>query len=317
MSDPQEVRIDDRWIRSRRENKNPVDPFRPYHHLVEKERTLSGKVEEVITLFLTNRECRFTCLMCDLWKNTTDRPVPPGAVPAQVDWALRKLPPTRHIKLYNSSSFFDPGAIPPSDYPAIAALVEPFDTLVVENHPNLTGEICLSFASMIRPRLQVAMGLETSCEETLRRLNKRMKPADFRRAVSFLKEHGISTRAFILLRPPFTSESEGIRQAKESIRYAFESGTDCCTVIPTRPGNGAVEYLQSRGMYTPPRLESLEEVMEFGIGLEAGPVFADTWDLTLFSTCDRCFGERTGRLSQMNLAQEIPPGIRCNCIDSL
>ncbi|MEN8229112.1 MAG: radical SAM protein [Bacteroidota bacterium] len=313
MSKQQDLPINDHWIRGFRGKKNRVDPFRPYHFLVEKERTLSGTIEDVITIFLTNRECRFTCLMCDLWKNTTHRPVPPGAIPAQIEWALEQLPAARHIKLYNSGNFFDPGAIPPADYPGIAALVKSFDTVIVENHPLLTGERCLEFSRMIRPQLQVAMGLETIHPEVLQKLNKKMKPEEFQRSVSFLKENGISSRAFILLRPPFLTEEEGIHWAKKSLMYAFESGTDSCTVIPTRAGNGAMEHLQQNGLFAPPQLQSLEELHAYGIGLHAGPVFADTWNLEQFSRCDLCFDQKRHRIEQMNLLQGILPPVTCSC----
>ena len=52
--------------------KNVVDPRRPYAFLVEPEYQPNGRVESVATLFLTNRECPFRCLFCDLWQNTTD-----------------------------------------------------------------------------------------------------------------------------------------------------------------------------------------------------------------------------------------------------
>jgi radical SAM enzyme (TIGR01210 family) len=290
-----------------------VDPFKPYHYLIEKERTLSGAIEDFITVFLTNRECRYSCLMCDLWKNTTDRAVPPGAIPAQIQWALDQLPSAKHIKLYNSANFFDPGAIPPADYREIADLVSPFETLVVENHPLLTGRRCLEFADLISPRLQVAMGLETIHPEVLRKLNKKMNAEDFAKSAVLLKAQGISPRAFILLRPPFLSEKEGIHWAKRSISFAFESGVDCCTVIPTRAGNGAMEQLQQKGLFSPPQLHSLEEVLEYGIGLGAGPVFADTWDLQQFSTCHTCFDKRKNRLEHLNLHQDILPSVRCSC----
>jgi len=304
---------EEQWIRNLRGKKNRVDPYIPYHSMVEHERTDRGTIEEVITLFLTNRECGFTCLMCDLWKNTTDETVPEGAIPAQIEWALERLPAARHIKLYNSANFFDPGAVPPSDYARIADLVRPFDTVVVENHPLLTGERVFQFARMLRPHLQVAMGLETAQPGTLEKLNKKMKPGDFRRSVKILKEHGIGTRTFILLRPPFMDEEEGKVWARASLDYAFDSGSDCCTVIPTRPGNGVLDRLQQEGKFAPPLLSSLEEVQEYGIRLGRGNVFADTWDLHRFFTCDLCFEERKARMEQMNLEQVVLPFIDCMC----
>ena len=62
-----------------RGSKNIVDPHMPYGWLVEKEYTKSGKVEDTGIIFLTNRECPFHCLMCDLWKNTTDSQLNPGS----------------------------------------------------------------------------------------------------------------------------------------------------------------------------------------------------------------------------------------------
>src|SRR5208337_4826697 len=107
-----------------------------------------------------------------------------------------------------------------------------------------------------RPALQVAMGLETIHPEVLPRLNKRMTLADFDRATRFLGQHGIDVRAFLLLRPPFLSEQEGITWAKRSIEYAFDRGVECCVVIPTRAGNGAMDRLQEQGLFCLPRLEA-------------------------------------------------------------
>ena len=102
----------DREIVSRRPAKNTLDPYRPWAMFVEPERTAAGVVEDVATVFLTNRECPFRCLMCDLWKNTLDDRVPTGAIPVQIRYAIEMLPPAKHIKLYNSGNFFDAQAIP-------------------------------------------------------------------------------------------------------------------------------------------------------------------------------------------------------------
>ena len=58
--------IDDRQILELRGTKAPVDPQVPYAFLVEPEVNADGRVEDVATIFLTNRECPFHCLFCDL-----------------------------------------------------------------------------------------------------------------------------------------------------------------------------------------------------------------------------------------------------------
>jgi archaeosine synthase beta-subunit len=305
--------INDRWIVAHRGPKNPVDPQIPYAWLVEKERTASGKIEDTGIIFLTNRECPYHCLMCDLWKNTTDEPVPAGAIPSQIARALEQMPPARHLKLYNSGSFFDGKAIPEEDYTEIAALINGFDTVIVESHPRLINDKCLQFRGMLKPDLHIALGLETVHPGVIRRLNKRMTLEDFENSIHFLSRHQMMSRAFILVRPPFLSETEGIYWAERSIDFAFHAGVECCTLIPVRAGNGAMDLLGNMGYFTPPDIGSLEKVLEYGIGLRKGRVFADTWDIGLFSTCDKCIVERTKRLTEMNLSQQIISPVVCSC----
>ena len=75
----------------RRARRQVVDPARPHAFLVEQERAESGEVVPVATIFLTNRECPWHCVYCDLWKNTTSKTVPAGAIPEQIDFALAQL----------------------------------------------------------------------------------------------------------------------------------------------------------------------------------------------------------------------------------
>jgi archaeosine synthase beta-subunit len=251
--------------------------------------------------------------MCDLWKNTTDAALPAGAIPDQIEWALNRINNVRHLKIYNSGSFFDVKVIPETDYTKIASLLSHFETVIVESHPKLTGERCLRFRDMLKPELHVALGLETVNPGLLLKLNKKMTLDDFSRSVSFLSGHGILSRAFILLRPPFLSESEGIFWAERSIDFAFRAGVECCTVIPVREGNGAMDKLMERGDFSRPDIRSLEVVLEYGIGLNSGRVFADLWDLEMFSDCSKCFEGRRARLAEMNLSQKVIPAVECNC----
>ncbi len=294
--------------------KNPVDWHLPYAWNVEQERTRKGNVEEVGTIFLTNKECPFQCLMCDLWKNTTDQPVPLGAIQQQIEYALEKMPPVKHLKLYNSGSFFDGGAIPRKDYTAIAALLKDFETVIVESHTHFIDERVLEFRDMLQAELQVAIGLETIHPEILPLLNKRMSVEDFQNSVQFLTQNDIYSRAFILHQLPFVSLEEGTKWTKKSIDFAFDVGVECCILIPLRPGNGALDELLKQGEFQLPSIPSLETVLEYGIGLNAGRVFADLWDLKLFSNCDKCFNERLNQMDRMNLTQEIAAPVSCNCM---
>ena len=314
MSRFPDFEVNNQWIISHRGKKNPVDPFKPYKYFIEKERTVSGTIENVLTILLTNNECPFRCLMCNLWKNTTDKPVPKGAIPKQIEWALAHLPSTKHLKLYNSGNFFDRKAIPEQDYERIASLLDNFETVIVESHPKFINEKSLRFRNMLKPELQIAIGLETVHPEVLQKLNKGMNLADFENSVKFLKQHRISSRAFILLRPPFLSEQEGIYWANQSLDFAFKIGVECCIIIPTRAGNGALDLLYAKKYFSPPDIQSLEKVIEYGIQLNAGRVFSDLWDIGLFSTCDKCIDQRRRRLVEMNLYQKKIAPVKCTCL---
>jgi hypothetical protein len=251
--------------------------------------------------------------MCDLWKNTTDERVPIGAIPEQIDFALSQLPTAKHIKLYNSGNFFDRQAIPREDYAEIARCVASFETVIVENHPKLCGDDCLRFRDLLAGKLEIALGLETIHPDVLPRLNKQMTTDDFQRAIRFLSANGIATRAFILLRPPFLSETEGVDWAVRSMEFAFDAGVQCCSVIPTRDGNGAMEQLHADGTFAPPTLRSLETVLAEGLAMGRGRVFVDLWDAERFVDCQHCGSARCDRLQRMNLTQTGLPSVSCNC----
>lgn len=331
----------DQWILSRRPSllheRNALDPSRPWAFFVEDEPCLSltsvpcslspvpcalGPVPcslspvPVATVFLTNRECPWRCLMCDLWKNTLTETVPAGAIPAQVDYALGRLEPARHIKLYNSGSFFDPRAIPVEDYAAIARRVSAFERVIVESHPALVGDNCYRFGEMISGRLEVAMGLETVHPEILEKLNKRMTLDQFAAAAGRLREHDIDVRVFILVKPPFMLDEEALYWAERSLDFAFDCGATAATLIPTRGGNGAMQELASRGDFSPPRLATLEAALAYGIGLQRGRLFpgrtfVDLWDLKPGGNCPQCHPARLVRLRDMNLRQQILEPITC------
>jgi len=192
-------------------------------------------------------------------------------------------------------------------------LIEGFETLLVESHPAFINETSIYFRDLIKPELQVAIGLETIHPEVLTKLNKGMKLEDFEHSVKLLTSYKIKTRAFILLRPPFLSEAEGVLWAKKSMEYAFNAGITTCTIIPVRTGNGALDALALDHFFEQPDINSLEEVIEYGIGLNAGLVFADLWNIENFSSCNKCLEKRKERLNRMNLYQKIIPRIPCSC----
>ena len=301
----------DRWILQRRGRRNVLDPARAHSAFVEEEADEFGHPVSVATIFLTNRECPWHCLMCDLWQNTLAEDTPAGAIPEQIRAAIDGLAGAQWIKLYNAGSFFDQVAIPPGDDAAIAELVAPFERVIVESHPALVGPRCAEFQGRLNGRLEVAMGLETIHPEVLPRLNKRMTLEQFRRAADFLAAHGIPLRAFILLGLPFVAADEAVDWALRSAEFAFDCGAGAVSLIPTRTGNGAMETMEARGEFAPPTLDQLEAAAAGVLAMRRGRVFADQWDLERLRRCGACFPARKRRLLSMNRRQEAPGPVGC------
>ena len=302
-----------------------LDPWAHQGVLVEPEVAASGQIVDVATVFLTGRECPWRCAMCDLWRHTTADDTPAGALPHQVRAALAsvgdetgRVPP--HVKLYNAGSFFDPRAVPRGDYDAIAREISACSHVIVESHPALIGPpVDAWVASLARARsairpptsLEVAMGLETVHPDALEQLNKRMTADGFARAAEGLARRGVLLRAFLLVNPPFVPRGAQDEWLARSVDFAFDCGASVVSLIPTRPGNGAMDRLAEVGTFVPPTLNDVERSFEAALARAAGRVFVDVWDLERCARCSTCLPARRERLREMNLRQAALPHVNC------
>lgn len=301
----------DAWILARRAGiqRDSLDSQRVSGWVKEIEPDADGKLQPGLTLFLTNRECPWRCLMCDLWRHTLTTRVERGDIPAQLDAALQgagATPLVEHwLKLYNAGSFFDPGAIPTADLETIARRIRPYQRVIVENHPALTDQRVLPFRDALGDsRLELALGLETAHPRILELLNKRVTLDDFRRAADFLATQDLDLRVFVLVKPPFLSESEALEWACRSLDFAFECGAKVVSIIPTRYGNGALEELAKRGEFLPPMAETVHAAFQYGLALRRGRVFVDLWDLDRSVSNPERLPEYRGHWQEMNWKQK-------------
>lgn len=321
---PDDATARDRFILERRAPKPRHDPWLSQGVTIEDEVTADGIVARVATVFLTGRECPWRCLMCDLWQFTTDASTPVGALTAQAAEARRTIEArggATHIKLYNAGSFFDPRAVPESDYDGIARATAGFERVIVECHPSLVGaRVGRWMDAMARhgvrgaPAFEVAMGLETTHPGALDRLNKRMTLDGFARAGNRLADMGVTLRVFLLVPPPFVPSPEHDTWLIRSIEFAWRCGAAVVSLIPTRTGNGALDAIAAGDSFQSPTIHDLERSLEAALSAPrpaVARVFADTWDLDRFATCPDCLPARRARVHAMNLQQTIEPRVVC------
>lgn len=318
----------DRFVLERRGPRAEHDPWRFQGLIVEDERAAGGTIDRLATVFLTGRECPWRCAMCDLWKHTTAGDTPRGAIATQINAARANLRTRAEsidgMKLYNAGSFFDPRAVPEADYDDIARALTGLSRVIVESHPALVGVRVDRFRTALDrqdPRrsvaLEVAMGLETAHPEALDGLNKRFTLAGFAGAGQALRQRGIALRVFLLISPPFIAPDEQDAWLLHSLDTSFASGASVVSLVPTRPGNGAMEALAEAGMFRPPDLDDIERSFALALTHAAGRgrVFVDLWDLDRFAHCKCCLAERHARMAAMNLQQNILPQRRCSSQD--
>ena len=311
----------DRFILALRPPRALHDPWRAHGVTAELEPEANGSLVDVITVFLTGRECPWRCTMCDLWQYTTETATPAGAIPQQIRDAVGGRVPdgTRwHVKLYNAGSFFDPHAVPPSDYKAIARAIRGAARVIVESHPSLIGPRVDEWLDALHEAwpanpttLEVGMGLETAHPEALERLNKRMTTESFAEAAAELRRRKVAMRAFVLVAPPFVPAQEQAEWLVRSVDFAFECGAPAVSRIPTRSGNGAMEALAAEGLFTRPTLDLVEAGMDLALASAKGRVFVDLWELDHLASCDACYAGRRSRLAAMNLVQRPAPRVLC------
>jgi radical SAM enzyme (TIGR01210 family) len=253
----------DRFIIDLRGPRPAHDPWRYQDVMIEDELTERGDVARVGTIFLTGRECPWRCAMCDLWRFTTRSDTPAGAIPAQIRtaqqlWRDQGEMVTR-LKLYNASNFFDPRAVPTSDYGDVAAAAGHVEQVIVESHPSLIGERVERFLEALDGRrLEVAIGLETVHPAALDALNKRMTKDDFANAASVLRRLGVSLRVFLLIAPPFVPRAEQDEWLLASVAFAEACGASVISLIPARAGNGTMEALTAQNLFVAPTPADVE-----------------------------------------------------------
>ena len=222
----------------------------------------------------------------------------------------------QRVKLYNASNFFDRHAVPPMDLPRIAELCAPFSGVTVESHASTVGTSALELARRLPGRLEVAMGLETIHPTAAPLLNKRLDVERFDRAASFLTEHDIDVRVFVLLGAPGVRAEETVEWTVRTVSHAANNGATVVSIIPVRGGNGEMERLAALRQFTPPTLSHLEAALEASQGHRGTVVTVDLWDVDRLAGCSTCRAARTERLRRMNVTGEREPAVVCAACDS-
>ncbi len=289
--------------------------MRPVSVWVDRER-LDGEIVKCLTVILRSKGCRWRrCLMCG-YKRDTSPNVTVEDLKSQISYALKRFKDFDVLKIFTSGSFFDEEEIPREFrnfvYERISGRVK---KLIVESRPEFITEEVVEELGSLDFQVEVGIGLETS-DDFIRRycINKGFEFEDFKRAAMKLKKGGVRVKAYLLLKPPFLSEGEAIRDVKRSIRDV-KGLADVVSVNPTNVQSGTyLERIWREGLYRPPWLWSAVEAVKdskievicdpVGYGKERGP-----------HNCGRCDGAVAKALKGFSLNQDpsVFDGLSCRC----
>ena len=283
-----------------------------------------GKTTTERVLILRTRGCSWSyhsgCSMCGYWGDTNPD-IGKEELEKQVDHFLKDYPQGEVLKIFTSGSFFDPIEIDQGlQFSIIDKVLSGYSHLIVESRPEYINKV-VDRLSKYAGRIQVAIGLESTDPSVLKNsVNKNYDFDDFKECAMLLREHGLSVRAYLLLKPPFLTEKESIddsiRSAREIARYS-----DFISVNPMNIQTGTlVERMYKEGNYRPPWLWSVVKVLQ-----SLRDVGVPTVSLVTASgkrrgahnghECDRRFSEGIRKYSE-TLDFRFLDELKCECEDS-
>ena len=228
---------------------------------------LHGKVVDAWVIIFRTRGCYWArasgCSMCG-YVNDVAREVSVTDLEHQLDAVLKKHAGQPMVKVYTSGNFFDDHEVAPEVRDIILReLGDRCDKVVVETLSHLLRREPLERAMTFVDELEVAFGLESTDERVLRySVNKVWGLKEHARAAAVCHTAGATVKTYLLLKPPFLSESEAIEDAVRSGHEA-DPHSDTISFNPVNvQSRTLVDRLFRRGEYRPPWLWSVVEVLE-------------------------------------------------------
>jgi archaeosine synthase beta-subunit len=275
-------------------------------------------------LILRTRGCYWAdakgCSMCGYARDTLGRSATPGELAHQLSRALARYRGEPYVKIYTSGSFLDDREVDPASR---AAIVRAFSgrarRLLVESLPEFATDTALSpLRSEFGGQLEVALGLESTDPVVLARfVHKNAPPSAYLEAADRVRALGIRAKAYLLLKPPYLTESEAIDDVVRSVGEAAWR-FDALSVNPVHiQGGTVVEWLFRRGRYRPPWLWSVVEALRLGAtqrrsarlvsfptagGLPRGP-----------HNCGSCDARVLAAIEEASLSQRFEPLADLDC----
>ncbi len=272
-----------REIRSRKDAS--YDPHEPTRVWLDEDRTPDG-VTESLTIVLNTGGCRWAraggCTMCGYVAESVEGGfVGHEALMDQIEVCLEYEAdhadsPAPLVKIYTSGSFLDDREVGPESRRAIAETFADRERIVLESLPDFVDREKVATFTDHGIDTDVAVGLETATDRVRRDcVNKYFSFADFEDACAEVRTASAAAegatagvKAYLLMKPPFLTESEAIADMISSIERC--EAVEGCHTVSMNPCNvqryTMVDELYFHGGYRPPWLWSVAHVLAEAAG---------------------------------------------------
>ena len=228
------------------------------------------------------------------------------------------------LNLYNNGSFINDNEIPREARIGMLKKINqnPYiKMLVLETRPEFVTEEKVREIKRIIPNKHIELGVGLEMKNDFLRgicINKGFSLKRFDSAARIITKH-LNLRVYVLLKPLFLTEKEGIENAVETIEYAFESGAttvslEACTIQDFT----LMKYCYERGLYTPPWLWSIIDVVKKV--KTPGKLIVGLFKFfpspsAVPNNCDRCNETVMERIQEYNrtLDSRTFDGLVCEC----
>jgi radical SAM enzyme (TIGR01210 family) len=283
---------------------------------------LSGQRTKALVAILRTRGCWWArgkgCSMCGYNVESLDD-ITVDDLRHQLDKVMAKYDGERLVKIYTSGSLLDEREIPLDFRQDIFKAFSQSEKVLFESRPEfITQE---SVSTLPKGRAMVALGLESANDEILTRsIWKGFNVADYHRAATVLNEMHVPVRTYLLLKPPFLTERQGMQDALASIKYAGPF-SESISINPINVQSGTmVEDLWRRGDYRPPWLWSLVEVLREGRALTDSRIMsAPSGGGTIRGAhnCEKCDRKVLDAIERFTFSQDSNDleGLTCTCLN--
>jgi len=235
---------------------------------------LDGRVVDARVIIFRTSGCYWAvksgCSMCG-YVNDTAVAVSPGDLEVQVQRFLAAYGKEPLVKVYTSGNFFDERELPPESRRLILKeLGDRTEKVIVESLAHLVRPELVREGVEAVGKFEVALGLESANERVHRHaVNKPWGIADHLKAGQVIHESGGTVKTYIVVKPPFLTEREGIEDAVATARAADEV-SDTTSFNPMNvQSHTLVDHLWRRHQYRAPWLWSVVEVLRRTEGLKA------------------------------------------------